>query len=230
MSNLLALRNGVVNAMRALTGANERFEGVTISPHGGDFDTKRELEAYAKRAPHIVISPLRVQATEHGGQPFADIMLGAFCLTIDKPLNAAVLVHRQGRKEDSALALADNVIDFVRRFPTKDMGASAGRVKNVHARNLYSETWDERGVHLWGVFWEQTVELAPPIDPDYPGFRDLYIDWDIYPRDNEAELGDVVDAQDRVEIDPFDDGVLADGDEEIVAGDEDGPLVTGEDP
>ena len=44
MSNLLALRNGVVNAMRALTGANERFEGVTISPHGGDFDTKRELE------------------------------------------------------------------------------------------------------------------------------------------------------------------------------------------
>lgn len=193
MSKILDLRNAIVNAMDSLTADGMRFQGVHVSSHGGDFDTKAELSRYVKQTPAIVVSVLRSDIGSMGGVPLADCVLAAFVITQDRP---------NLPRADSAVALADNVLDYVSRFPMQNYGfTEAGKTQNVMARNLYSESFDKVTVAVWGVFWHQTVQLEPPIPPEEPPFQRLHVDWDIAPRDNDAELDEVVDAQDDVILD-----------------------------
>jgi hypothetical protein len=189
--NIRTLRDNVADAMDALTGTGERFQGVTCEAHGGAFDTVKELDRYAKRSPAAIVAVLRANSSIFGGVPRAHPVLGIFCLTTDKP---------GLKRDDGALDLMDNVMDFLLRSPAPTWSLAAKTPQNVIARNLYSEALDARGIALWGVFWEQPVDLAQPVSNDEPSFDLMHIDYDLAPRANDADLGDVIDAEDDVTV------------------------------
>jgi hypothetical protein len=192
MSKVLTARDGIASAMLALRGSGERFEGVSISTHGGDFNTEAELMAYAKHAPAIVITVQQVTPTaQTGEQPDANITFALFLLTVDKP---------GVKRTEGMIALVENVCEFVARYPTKNWGTCTGPVSNMIARNYYGSKFDGKGVALWGVFWTQRIELEPPSPYVYGTFDTIHVDWDLAPRDNDAALGDVVDAEDLLDF------------------------------
>lgn len=195
MSNVLVLRDAIVAAFRAETGVGERFNGIKIASHGGEFDTEKEVDRWAANAPAILIAVLKADVENLGGEPHAHCVLGAFCITKDKP---AVM------RDAGALVLISNVMHYLKQSAApRWSGVETQGLKNVIARNLYHTKFDEKGLAIWGVFFEQAVKLDAPIVVELPDANLVHVDYDIYPRDNGAPLGEVPDAADDIALNPL---------------------------
>jgi hypothetical protein len=193
MSSMLALRDAVVTGLQAEAGTGERFHGVKIVSHGGEFDTEAEVDRWAARAPALLVAMLKSDTETIGGEPWDCCVLGVFVVTVDRP---GVM------RDAAALTLASNVQHFLKQSPSPRWGLSTSVISKVIARNLYHEKFDKKGLALWGVFFEQSIKLeAPPavvVEP--PALESIHIQYDLSPRDNDADLGEVVDAEDIIDM------------------------------
>lgn len=193
MSAILDLRAGIVAAGNALRDEGERFHGVKFHTHGGEFDDLAELERYAQKAPCVFVSILRTKVdTDYvGGETWATCTVGLFALAKNEPAL---------KRDSGALALADNLMEWVaNKFPRPTWGLPAtGKIEDIVSRNLYHPKLDDKGIAIWAVLFAQGVKLEPPVATEYVDLRTVHADWDLHPRDNDAELEDVIDAEDDI--------------------------------
>jgi hypothetical protein len=186
VNNLATLLTDVVNGLRA----DARLAGARVYPHGGEF-TYAELKQYAVQAPCVVVSALRTEVEYQDGAPAASVTFGLVCVAKDETT---------ARRVGGVLVLVDAVqralIYSVTDAVTVD-GISAPQ--HMVGRNLYTTQLDREGIAMWALGWVYTVDLQDDIT-DLGAFETLHATWDIYPRDNDADLGDVPEAEDDLEI------------------------------
>ena len=190
MSTLTEFRAGIANTLRA----DPRLAGVTVFEHGGDYDL-HEVKRYASRTPAVIVSLVRVECeADHGGIPLADILVCCMVLTIDKA----------GRAKDVAsMDVSHALLNILCRHPLSDWGLNdLGPPNDVKAANCYDKNIDAEGISLWSVSWCQDVELSAfaPLDPVTSGLDSMHAIYDIAPRDNDAPLNEVPDAEDEIDL------------------------------
>jgi hypothetical protein len=190
MSTLTEFRAGIANTLRA----DPRLAGVTVFEHGGDYDL-HEVKRYASRTPAVIVSLVRVECeTDHGGIPLADILTVCMVLTADKKgLN----------KDISSMDVAHALLNILCRQPLTDWGLNdLGPPNDVKAANCYDKDIDAEGISLWSVSWCQDVELSAhaPLTSPEDDLNAIHATYDIAPRDNDAPLGEVPDAEDEIDL------------------------------
>jgi len=190
MSTLTEFRAGIANTLRA----DPRLAGVTVFEHGGDYDL-HEVKRYASRTPAVIVSLVRVECeTNYGGIPLADILVCCMVLTIDK----AGLT-----KDVSSMDVTHALLNILCRHPLSDWGLpDLGPPNDVKAANCYDKDIDAEGISLWSVSWCQDVELSPyaPLTSPVDDLDAIHATYDITPRDNDAPLGEVPDAEDEIDL------------------------------
>lgn len=185
MSQLLDLLNGTVTGLLA----DSRLAGVNVSAHGGEF-TDVEIKAYGAKSPHIVVAILRSPITLQGGKVMSVASMIAVTIETDRKGVA-------GDRTSRVLALTDAALQVISKLPIPDMtGLSYAR--DVDARNLHSPAWDRSGLAAWAISWYQTVELKTPTN--WAAFKTLDTKYDLVPHDNDAELGEVIEAEDLIDL------------------------------
>jgi hypothetical protein len=189
MSALVSLRDGVAAAL----AADARLTGVNVSIHGGNF-TDVELKDYGKKAPHLVVSLLDTPIETRGGAPVATANMVIVVIENDRKGPAA-------DRHTRALSLADATLRALVRLVLTVPDTTFP--KNVRAHNLYSPAWDRNGLASWAITWQQDVKLSESV-PVWDGiFATLDTQYDLNPRDNGADLGDVIEAEDTQTLNPF---------------------------
>jgi phage gp37-like protein len=176
MSTLLTARQAYMDALK-------KIPGVQVSVHGGEYELS-QVKAYSKQAPAIVLSLLGVDS--HGDQ--GDIRVtahwGCIVLTINKPTNP---------RDQSVIRLTEAAVIAISRAWASG-GAGSSRPIGMRAENMFTDAQDLEGIALWKIEWDQRLDLLERSDDgDVVPFEQLVADWDLYPRDNDAELGEVVD-------------------------------------
>lgn len=188
--NLLELRDSIVTGLKA----DPRLAGADVSAHGGDFRLN-SLKRYAERAPCVKVAVMRNTIEREGGDAVAVVRFIAVCITKDE--------NSGGRRHAQCLQLVDAVsrsLAFDGWFA--DLPGISLPV-NITGSNYFAEGIDREGIAMWGVAWEQKVDLLDtPPEGGYVDFLHLHVDYDVSPRDNDAELGDVIEAQDDIELEP----------------------------
>lgn len=169
--------------------ADPRLVGVNVSIHGGNF-TDVELRAYGAKAPHIVLAMLRADLTLQGGAPTASVGMVAVVIEADRPGAGA-------DRHTRALALTDAALRVLSRLFAGGMDGIS-KPRDMTARNLFSREWDRTGIAAWALSWVQTVILTDSTSWDI--FATLDTKYDITPRDNDAPLGQVPDAEDIIDL------------------------------
>lgn len=186
-SSLTLVREAYVTALAAAP----ELAGVHISSHGGLF-TEKEIAEYSRQAPAAVVTLVSFKPVRVDGAAVCECQWGLIVFTIDKPARA-------DRKERTAMditAAASHVL------LTTAIGLGVANVNAPHgmaASNEFTRTADSRGLAIWGLRWSQSVELA--IDTSgYGDLETLDAKWDVHPRDNNAVLGVVIEAEDAVDL------------------------------
>lgn len=189
MTALLNFRTAIVQTL----SSSPRLEGVNVYTHGSNFDF-HELKEYAKKAPAVFVAIERLMVEQQGGLPVAFVGVTAVVLAKDAA----------GIKRDAkALIIVQALLNELARFPNQFWGLSFVSVpQRVGAENLYSRRLDDEGVALWAVAWSQDVQLDDlPAGDGLDDFALLSAKWDLAPRDNDAPLGEVTEAEDLIDVD-----------------------------
>lgn len=188
--SLLALREAVVEGIRAAQGVDEFPFLRQVEPHGGTFN-EAEVTRISSRAPAIFVSVTGCEGQQRMG-PDA---------SVDAELVAVVITTSRdsdGRdRHDQAL----HIVSHMTRLLTKsgvnrwDNKASSHPV-NVSCRNLFSGRVDAKGVALWAVEWKQKATLTTEVPPSYAGELltiDITHDWpDGNPAPGQVDAHDVL--------------------------------------
>jgi hypothetical protein len=148
----------------------------TCDIHGGSFDVQ-ELLRVSVRAPGVLVTVL--DATVDGGAfpPAAQVTFAAFIYAADKPGMP---------RGQAALALAEAALALIYGA---DWGISDVQTtpSQIQARNLFSTQLDKKGVAIWGISWQQKIELSQMVDAtqlnDFITF-DAHYDVDTTQTDN----------------------------------------------
>lgn len=180
-SSLVDLLAGIATALRA----DARLTGVNVSVHGGKF-TDVELKAYGAKSPHVVLAMLRASIASRGAAPVATVSMVAVVLESDR-------AGAGGDRHTRALALTDATLRALNRISLTVPDTTFP--KDLHADNLFSPAWDRAGLAAWAIPWVMDVKLAEVVTWD--SFATLNTQYDITPRDNDAALGDVIEAEDE---------------------------------
>lgn len=80
----------------------------------------------------------------------------------------------------------------------EDWGNSevAGNPEKVASANPYSVAADKNGVALWGITWEQDLELTADTEPaELPDLIEIHADWQMVESTNEKDAEDDVDTE-----------------------------------
>jgi hypothetical protein len=190
VSTLTEFRAAVAASLRA----DPRLAGVTVFEHGGDYDL-HEVKRYASRTPAVIVSLVRAECeTDHGGIPLADILTCCMVLTSDK---------KGLHKDISSMDVSHALLNILCRHPLPDWGLDdLGPPNDVRALNCYNKDIDAEGISLWAVSWCQDVELSPfaPLVSPTDDLNAIHVTYDIAPRDNDAPLGEVPDAEDEIDL------------------------------
>lgn len=190
MSTLTEFRHGIAVTL----AADPRLAGVTVFEHGGDYDLF-EVKRYASRTPAVIVSLVRVECeTDHGGIPLADVLVCCMVLTSDK---------KGLTKDVSSMDVVHSMLNILCRQPLSDWGLpDLGPPNDVKAANCYTKDIDAEGIALWAVSWCQDVELSPfaPLVSPADDLDAIHATYDITPRDNDAPLGEVPDAEDEIDL------------------------------
>lgn len=187
MSSLSEFRSAIKTTLEA----DARLAGVKVYEHGGDFD-RHELKRYATQTPAIVVSLMKIDAqAAEGGLPLCHVWVSAMVLAADK---ASI------RKDVGAMRVVDLLLNVVCRWPRQFWGLTDVKApEDCKALNCYTKDIDAEGVAIWAVTWVQKIELTPSALVE-DGLETLDVQWDIAPRDNDADLGEVIDAEDQIDL------------------------------
>lgn len=187
MSQLVLVRDAIVSQLKADKRLGGAPRPVTVSWHGGDFNLE-DLRTYGANAPALVLALLRVGHEQQDGSTVAMAHWGLVALTVDdKALD----------KHTGCLVLLDATLRAVGQsiFGT---GPMVGKNDKLDAVNEYSRALDELGIAMWALAWQQKIEL---VDEDTSvAFNALRVRYDLYPRPEGEALGDVVEAEDLIEL------------------------------
>lgn len=146
MSRVNELIQTIVNS---LEGHVEFSELRLVETHGGRFSLD-EIKRLAKKTPAVLIACLEIPALDSGAQGDNEhkLKMIAYVLTRDA---AGV------SKDVNSVAIVEKLL---RHFKDEEWGLSwAMPAQNFVARNLYSNNIDKVGVSLWGVGFDQTIQL-----------------------------------------------------------------------
>lgn len=177
-------------AIKTTLEADARVAGVKIYEHGGDFD-RHELKRYAVQLPAVVISLMRVDVETQADVPIAHVMVSAMVLTQDKSAE---------RKDLASMRVVGELLNILCRGPRQRWGLTdTGTPTDAKALNCYTKEINAEGVAIWAVTWVQKFELTPSALVE-DGFDTLDVKYDLAPRDNDAVLGDVIDAEDEIDL------------------------------
>jgi hypothetical protein len=186
-SSLTLVREAYVTALAAAP----ELAGVHISSHGGLFSEK-EIAEYSRQAPAAVITLVGFKPVRQDGAAICECQWGLIVFTIDKPAAAA-------RKARTAMDIAAAAAHVLLVTAVGSDVTNVNAPHNMSASNEFTRAADSRGLAIWGLRWSQSVELAV----DTSGYGDLETldaKWDVYPRDNNADLGDVIEAEDTIDL------------------------------
>jgi hypothetical protein len=178
----------LMDARNAYLEALDTLDGVNVSPHGGRF-TIKELERYAKLAPAAVLTLLKFEPTLAGGLYSAKASWGCVFFTKD--------TQTDRERGVSVIDLVEKAVSVL--LPVFN-GAAGGRPMSMDARNLFTSPLDAIGIAMWGLEWDQMLDLSPS-QGEAVDWSLLHLTWDLAPRDNDADLGDVPEAEDDIELD-----------------------------
>lgn len=184
-SNLITYRAAIASTL----AADSRLSGVNIYTHGGLFDLS-EINAYARKAPAVVISLAKIEAENLGGQAFGNIAVSLVVFTAD----------RGGVTRDvRAIQIVEALMNILRRTPNQTWGLGgtfALRVpSDVTAQNLYNRKADNEGVGIWALVFHQLIEMSTGGIESGDDFLTFGAKWDLSPRSGDAPLGSPTDPQ-----------------------------------
>lgn len=182
------------SAIQSTLSADSRISACSKYLHGGDIDLD-ELKVYARNTPAVILALAGMKGLFQGGERASECMWALFVACEDKGDGAGGVYGKIEQTHDYVDAILRILLTFGQRWGLSEEGV--GPVQDVVARNLYSRKLDDRGVSLWGVSWKQQIDLADDTNLAVP-LTKIVGDWDLYPRDNDADLGDVIDATDDV--------------------------------
>lgn len=182
------VRDAIVTALQAQTGAGERLAGVNVSTHHGDFDLEA-LTRYGKQAPHLVLAVLRFTPVRGGGTIIADTVFGLVALTDDRA---------DVRRADACLDLADAATRALLPLFSGSASTTVSTPQDYQAVNEYSAALDKLGVAMWGMTWTQSIDLID-VDTSVP-FNGVDVDYDLSTRPEGEDLGEVPEARDEIDL------------------------------
>jgi hypothetical protein len=207
VSALLLVHDAIVSGL----SASPLLTGVQVTYHGGDF-TADDLLKYSKRAPALIVALLDFDIELEAGTVVAIAQWGMVAITKNAPAvpvagmpahaTAAIttLLHR-GKRTRSAIALVDAATRALMRVfygfsAPASMTVSAP--SGFRAINEYHPKLDAQDIALWGVSWQQRIDLV-----DAPEITDLltdvHVDYDLYPRPAGEDLNEAPEAEDLIE-------------------------------
>lgn len=185
MGSLTNVRTAIKATLDAETGVGGRLAGVNTSMHGGEL-THEDLKRYGVNSPHLVVVLLRADIETEAGSIVARARWGVLGVTRNTS---------QARRDKAAIDLIDATIrTLIWSYPISTETGS--RPYNVVAANEYSVPLDEDGLALWGIQFDQTVELEDVAFDDRDDLSTVHADYDLYPRPAGEDLGDVPEAED----------------------------------
>lgn len=189
MSSLVDAKNAWLTLLRTQVGAE--IPTVNVFFHGGKFDRK-QLETYSKKAPALALALIRFDPVLQGGTVASMAHWAIMAFTV----NGA---RGDGDRHDTAIALAEVTSRVVSRaFAGQNASGATSRPQDVLARNQFGFELDRQNVAMWSIEFVQVVDLVTQVD-SVP-FERMNIVWDLSPRDNNAELGDIPEAEDDTEL------------------------------
>lgn len=183
MSSLLVARTAYLSAL----STDASLEGVQVYSHGGEFDLA-QLKAYSRQAPCVVLALLKFSPTIQAGIVTCTAKWGLVAITKN---DAAAT-----RRAESVIELTEKAVKVLLRVFAGE--AAAQRPKDMQAVNLFSAALDQVSIAMWGVEFTQYLDLVETFDSD--DLTSVHLIWDLYPRDNDADLGTVLEAEDDVEL------------------------------
>lgn len=186
---LRTVRDDIVAALVSETAVGGRLAGMHISAHGGDFGLK-DLQRYAKQAPHVVVALLSAGVDNEAGSVMVESVWGLIVIEHGAPGD-----ERKG-------AVIDRVDAVLRTLYWRFVSTTIthGRIRDVAAKNEYTPELDAFGIALWSIQLVIDVEL---VDVDTSvDLRTIHVEYDLAPRPDGEELGDVVEAIDQIDLPP----------------------------
>lgn len=185
MGSLVDTRTAWLVALRA------GLPAVNVFGHGGSFDRK-QLEAYSKKAPALALALLRFDPVKQGGATTCIATWGLVGFTVNS---------RQGRGDRDELCIdlmerASHVI--LQTFGGESPNGAVSRATEAFARNLFSFELDQMNVAMWGLEFQQQIDLAQTFDS--APFERMHLTWDLAPRDNDPPVGEIPEAEDDIEL------------------------------
>lgn len=186
-SSLTLVREAYVTT---LANAPE-LAGVNISSHGGLF-TEKEIAEYSRQAPAAVVTLVSFKPSRQDGAAICECQWGMIIFTTDKPGTAS-------RRPRTAIDITAAVSAVLLVTAVGEDVANVNAPHSMAASNEFTRGADSKGLAIWGLRWSQSVELA--IDTsNYGDLETVDAKWDLYPRDNAAVLGDVIEAEDTIDL------------------------------
>jgi hypothetical protein len=164
------------------------YSELNVSKHGGEFTLESVLK-YAKADPALVIAITRASTdkSQRDGSMF------------NVRVSAVVMARaRAGEPQDArALRIASYIMGDVTRFPSHVWGLSSTvdiqAPRNIDGVNLFSAKVDVHAIALFGISWEQQIDITPDTAESYEDFETFHGDYDLGPDpDDEIEAEDTV--------------------------------------
>jgi hypothetical protein len=146
MSSLANVRAAYLVALEAALPAAK------VYTHGGAFDAK-QLAAYSRQAPAVVLTLLRFDAVRQGGYPVAIAHWGVVCFT----KNTTPIL-----KDEACIALMEQVVGVLLPLfggSTVTQPVSSA-LKQIQCRNMFGATIDAEGIAMWGAEFAQQLDLV----------------------------------------------------------------------
>lgn len=185
MSTLIEARDAYVVALN--TQALSRL-GVTISTHGGTFDPE-QLGRYSKTAPAAVLSLLSYETDCTEGYLRCVARWGIVVFAQDRGASP---------KDVNVVAISEAVtVALLTDFVGLDVER---KPQQVSARNFFGVTIDKPGVAMWGIEFGSEFQLtvAEQGVDDQLDLTSVRSVWDIAPRDNDAPVGEIPEAEESI--------------------------------
>ena len=146
MSRVNTLLQAIVDQVKADADFSELM---TVETHGGRFSFD-EIKRLAKKAPCLLVSCLEIPALDDGAQGDNEHQLKIVMYVLTR--DAAGV-----SKDISSVAIVEKAL---RHFKDEEWGFDwTLPAQNFVARNLYSNQIDKIGLSLWGIGFDQTIQL-----------------------------------------------------------------------
>lgn len=180
--NLSTFRDAVVDYF------SSEFSGLNVSAHGGEFGLDDVLR-YAKNDPALIIAVIKADTDK---TPMSGLLFNV-------RMSAVVLVRSRGdeAKDERSLRIGTFVMREIAKpgqfWDLEDTNNIKAPLR-VSGENLFSTKLDKQGISLFGISWEQIIDLTADTAETYDDFETFYAEYDLGPDpDGEIEATDTVD-------------------------------------